>query len=191
MPRSKQERIVMTFEHPQPRLNGFIQRGALLVWWVMLLSAPLQMMLAVLIAHGGLMFITALTTLLLAPTVLLLTTATPPVQITAEGITLLPQVWRPHPIAWEQVSEFQVYPLLPQPDQEVNRRHLVGRRHYRAAEGVMLVVPSLPMQYRILGFFVGSGGKGAVAFTNRTHADYAQLRQLLVTHLGEPTPLAE
>ncbi|MFZ4827651.1 MAG: hypothetical protein ACOYLB_09850 [Phototrophicaceae bacterium] len=181
----------MIFQHPQPRLNQFIQWGAMLLWWVMVLSVPLQVMLGLLIAYGGLLFITALTTLLLAPTVLLLTLATPPVQITPEGITLLPRVWQPQTIAWEQVSAFQVYPLLPQADQEVNRRHLVGRKNYRPAEGVMLIVPSLPLPYRILGFFVGSGDKGAVAFTNRTHTDYDGLHQLLVAHLGEPTPLAE
>lgn len=181
----------MLFQHPQPRLNQVIQRSAFIVWWIMILSVPLQLVLAVLIAYGGLLSITALITLLLAPTVLLLTTATPAVQVSEAGITLLPIIWKQQSLTWEQISKFQVYPLLPQADQEVNRRHLVGHKHYRSAEGVMLVVTTLPIQYRIMGFFAGSGGEAAIALTNRTHTDYDRLRAVLVAHLGEPTPLTE
>lgn len=181
----------MIFQHPQPRLNQIVQWSAFVVWWVMVISVPLQVLLAVLVSYGGLLALTALITLLLAPTVLLLTTATPAAQISQEGITLLPIIGKQQSIDWAQVSQFQVYPLLPQADQEVNRRHLIGHKHYRPAEGVMLVIPTLPIQYRIMGFFAGSGGKGAIAFTNRTHTDYDRLRAILVAHLGEPIPLAE
>ena len=67
------------------------------------------------------------------------------------------------------------YPLLPPKDVEAARRALVGRQRYRAAEGKMLIIPSLPLPYRFTGLFAGEGFIGVIALTNRTHTDYDTL----------------
>ena len=90
-------------------------------------------------------------------------------------------------IAWEDIAAMQIYPLLPQTDQEVERRLLQGRKKYRAAEGHMLLVPRLPLRYRMAGLFVGVGGKPIVAFTNRAHSDYETLLQRVQGHIEAKT----
>ena len=58
-----------------------------------------------------------------------------------------------------------------------------GRKKYRAAEGYMLLVPRLPMRYRVAGIFAGVGGQPIVAFTNRAHSDYEILLQRVQAHI--------
>lgn len=175
-----------TYQHPNParqRLTHFAA-GALLI--VMLLSVIGQIVLTVGGVFGGLMLITALLTALLILPVIMLTTAAPPVTISAEGITLHPHLWRRRFVPWGDVQAVKDYPLLPPRDAEAVRRVAVGRKRYRAAEGIMLIIPSLPPQYRIHGFFAGEGFAPIIALTNRTHQDYDQLarevRQYTATH---------
>ncbi len=47
----------------------------------------------------------------------------------------------------------------------------------------MLVIPSLSLPYRAVGFFTGEGLRPVVAFTNRTHSDYDRLARTLLEHL--------
>jgi hypothetical protein len=48
----------------------------------------------------------------------------------------------------------------------------------------MLVIPSLPFQYRFTGVFTGEGFTGIIAFTNRTHTDYSRLVSLVKAYCG-------
>ena len=52
---------------------------------------------------------------------------------------------------------------------------MVGKRKYRAAEGKMLIIPSLPLYYRFTGLFAGEGFVGVIGLTNRSHTDYERL----------------
>ncbi len=173
---------VMKSIHPRPAQNRFIQYGAIAVFVVMLLAAALQIVLALAIRPGGLFFLTAVITLLLSPFVLLLTTATPGVTVTPEGITIEPVIWRHCFVPWADVAEVRPYPLLPQAGAETTRRALAGRSKYAAAAGIMLVIPVLPVQYRIVGVLAGVGGQPAIAVTNRTHTGYEQLVALIETY---------
>jgi len=107
----------------------------------------------------------------------MLLSVSPPITVDEEGLTLEPFWGKSQHIAWEHIAAMQIYPLLPQTDQEVERRLMQGRKKYRPAEGYMLVVPHLPLRYRMAGLFAGVGGQPIVAFTNRSHSDYETLLQ--------------
>lgn len=167
-------------------LDWLTQASALLLFAIMLLSAPAQMLF--LFVGAPLFFITALITLALSPVVLMATAVSPAVTLVADGLWLEPRFWRRRFIAWGDVHAVKVYSLLPA--DESNRRLFVGRKNYRAPQGIMLVVPGLPPQYRIAGFFAGEGGRGIVALTNRTHTEYDKLKKKIIHYAGDVQPHA-
>lgn len=172
-----------TYTHPQPTLDRITQYGAAALCLVMLLSVPGQLFLTQL--GAPLFVVTALITLLLVPPVLMVTAATPPITIETDGVWIEPLIWGRRFIPWDAVITVKDYPLLPTPNAEANRRAFVGRRNYQPAEGIMLVVPGLPPQYRVAAFFAGEGGRGIIALTNRTHTDYPKLKKQIVRYAGE------
>ncbi len=182
--------IKSTHTHPNPLLDRITQYAALALAVVMLVSVPLQVLLTVLGAPGGLFIVTALVVLALTPPVIMLTATTPAVTLQADGLWLEPRVWQRRFIPWEQVEALKEYPLIPKENEEVQRRTFVGRKNYAPVQGIMLVIPSLPLQYRIAAFFAGESGKGIVALTTRTHTEYPKLRKKLVHHLGAVQPHA-
>jgi hypothetical protein len=135
------------------------------------------------LATGGLLFVVmgALIVALVAP-VLHLVSATPPVTVDAAGLTLHPLLWRARRLAWAEVTHLTDYPLLPGEAGEVFRQRWLGPARYTPASGLLLVIPTLPAQYRVTGWMAGVGGP-AIAVTNRTHADYAALAGALLEHL--------
>lgn len=166
-----------THRHPHPTFDRIAQVGGLLLAVVMLTAALGQFVLAT--AGLPLFLLSGIVTLLLIAPIMLLTSATPAVTVTPEGITIQPRVWRERFFRWDQVRAVKPYPLLPPKDVEVERRAFVGKRRYRPAEGIMLIIPSLPLQYRFTGLFAGEGFTGVVALTNRSHTDYdALLREI-------------
>jgi hypothetical protein len=172
----------MKSTHPKPLLDRITQYGAAALVTVMLLTVPLQLLLAFLIRPPLVFVITAFFTLLLAPFVLLLTASTPRVQVSTEGITIEPVIWNSRFVPWGSVTAVKPYPLLPQAQAELTRKTLTGRNQYRAAEGIMLVIPELPPQYRIVGVLAGEGFTPVIALTNRTHTDYDRLVQHIRKH---------
>lgn len=158
--------------HPKPRLDRLTQYGAMALLLVMALTVPLQILLALLGAPAFLFLLTAIFTALLAPFILMLTTATPAVTVAPEGITVQPVVWRQRFVPWSDVTAIKDYPLLPQPDAELSRKVMTGRKRYQPAEGLMLLIPALPVQYRITGFLAGEGFTPVIAVTNRAHSRY-------------------
>jgi hypothetical protein len=168
-----------TYTHPQAarQRTAHLAAGALIL--AMLFGVIGQVLLVISGIFTGVMLISAGVTLLLILPVIMLTTATPPVTLSAEGITVQPHLWRARFVAWGDVQALKAYPLLPPQDTEVLRRAAVGRKRYQAASGVMLIMPTLPLQYRVHGFFAGEGFTPVIALTNRTHQDYPELlRQL-------------
>lgn len=173
-----------THTHPSPLLNRIVHYGAALLSVVMLIIAVMMLILAVTLPNGGVSIIISAITLLLIPFVVMLTAATPPVTVTAAGLQITPLIWKGHFIPWDAVQAMKPYPLLPQPGAETERRALVGRKRYRPAEGVMLLIPSLPPQYRITGFLAGEGLTPVIALTSRSHSDYPTLLNQLNTYLA-------
>lgn len=165
--------------HPNPTLDRLTHYGGLALILLMLVAAVAQIALALSGLPLGLLLITGIITLLLIAPIIMLITASPAVTVSREGITIEPLLWRQRLIPWQMVEAIKPYPLLPQPDVEIGRKALAGRRRYRAAEGIMLVVPSLPLHYRVTGLFAGEGLKGVIALTNRTHVNYQQLVELV------------
>lgn len=154
-------------------MNRAIQYGAGFVAGLMVLTAPAQIMLTLTGAPQG-FILSAFFTVLLATPVLMLTAYAPAVRVDETGITLLPAIWKTQIIPWKRITAVKVYPLLPTPDSEVTRRAAFGQR-YRPADGIMLIIPGLPPQYRIAGFFAGERAAPVIALTNRAHADYDDL----------------
>ncbi len=160
----------MHSSHPRPWLDRITQYGAVVTLAIMLLSLPLQVLLA--FSGARVMLWTAVLTLLLCPFMLMLTTSTPALTLSDAGFEMKPMFWRARFVPWAEVEAVKPFPLLPHTDAEVSRRVMTGKRRYRPAEGIMLVVPSLPAQYRIVGFLAGESGKPVIAVTTRTHTDY-------------------
>jgi len=100
---------------------------------------------------------------------------------------LHPALWAKRTIAWGEVTEVRVYPLLPRADTEIPRKYVVGTRNYRPAAGIMLVIPSLPWQYRIVGFFAGTQSQPTIALTNRAHENYEHLLQVVLQQTDKST----
>lgn len=172
---------MITHMHPKPALNRIIQYGALVVAVIMLVAALLQIVLAF-FTPGGAFFVSAVLTLLLAAPVLMLTAYAPPVSVDESGITLLPLIWKDRFVPWKNITAVKIYPLLPGEESEITRRAAVGRQKYRPAAGIMLVIPGLPPQYRIAGFFAGERGAPIIALTNRAHTDYETLRRAVLNY---------
>lgn len=165
------------YPHPNPTADRINQYGGFALVVVMVAAALGQFALA--LAGLPLLLLGALITLALAAPVLLLTAATPAVRVAPDGITLLPRVWPARFVPWADVRAVRDYPLLPSANTEPGRRALVGRQRYRPAEGKMLIIPALPLPYRITGLFAGAGFTGVVGLTNRTHTNYdALIRQV-------------
>lgn len=125
-------------------------------------------------------------TLLFLPALVFMSAITPPVTLTPDGIAIRPYVWRKRFVKWEGVELAKPYPLLPGAETEVFRRAMVGRKKYRAAEGWMLIIPELPLPYRVAGFFAGVNGKPVIAFTNRSHQDYDTLVKQVLARCPSP-----
>lgn len=151
---------------------------------VMLGAAGGLLLLAILLPAPLMAVMAILVVLLMAPVAMLLSVS-PPLTVDENGLTLEPFWGKAQRIAWEDIAALQVYPLLPQTDQEVERRLVQGRKKYRPAEGYMLLVPRLPLRYRMAGFFTGVGGQPIVAFTNRAHQDYETLLERVRGHVEE------
>ena len=52
----------------------------------------------------------------------------------------------------------------------------------------MLIIPSLPLQYRFTGLFAGEGFTGVIALTNRSHTDYDALIKQVEKHVAPQSP---
>ncbi len=170
--------------HPHPLADSIAQYVGIALAVVMVAAGIGQIGLA---AFGlPLFLLSGVITLLLIAPVLLLTSATPAVSIAADGITIQPRIWRERFVAWADVRAVKDYPLLPPKDAEVTRRAMVGKKRYRAAEGKMLIIPSLPLQYRFTGLFAGEGFTGVIALTNRSHTNYDALIKQVEKHVTSP-----
>lgn len=170
-----------TYQHPKYHMNRLIQYSALALSILLVITAPLQVLLTLAGAPGGLFVCSAFFTLILALPLLMLTALTPTVTVTEDALIVQPTIWKSHTIGWGDIAGVKVFPLLPQETEELTRRIFVGRQKYRPAQGVMLVLPSLPIQYRIAGFLAGAGSQPIIALTNRAHQDYDQLLEAILT----------
>jgi hypothetical protein len=168
--------------HPKPLLNRLIQYGALVVVALLVISAPLQIILTLAGAPGGLVICSAFVSLALALPVLMLTAYAPAVTVDDAGVTLHPAIWKDRRVNWDDIAAVKVYPLLPSPDAEISRKLVIGKQKYRPADGILLIIPGLPAQYRIVGFFAGVRSQPAVALTNRAHADYDKLVEIVLSN---------
>ena len=162
-------------DHPSPVIDRLTQYGALAFIALALLLLIGQLALAAVGVAPIAIVLTAITLLALLPGALWLTTATPPVEVESDGLIIAPLIWPRRRVAWADVRTVIPYPLLPEPQSERARQAMVGRRKYRPAEGMLLLIPALPWYYRFTGFFSGVGFTPAIALTNRTHRDYETL----------------
>jgi hypothetical protein len=156
------------YQHRFPILYRLEQWGAMLLAILIVFAAIGLMLLAFLIPAPLFGLMALLLPFLLAP-VLMLTLVAPPVWFETEGLRIKPYFWPERFITWQEIEAVKLYTLLPSANQEVLRQVAVGRKQYRAAYGIMLIVPSLPAPYRIAGYFAGEKGAPIIAITNRSH----------------------
>lgn len=170
-----------THKHPKPTIDRLSQIVSLVGAVLLLAAIPILAVLVLLGAPGG--FLLALPLLVgLSLPLLMRTAVSPTITVTEEGLALKPLIWRERVVAWDAITSVQVFPLLPSVDEEVTRRVAVGRLNYRPAGGLMLVIPGLPPQYRIAGFFAGVASQPIIALTNRAHAEYDTLVEAVLSH---------
>jgi hypothetical protein len=164
------------FDHPSPRFDAAVQVLCLIsaaaLAFFMVVQIPLILFAGFPVLIAALIIITCAG---LLPFFLLPTISAPEVSISGDGIDVRPRFWRGQSILWSDVRAVKKYPLTPSEGSEVTRKLLVGRRKYRPMEGIMLVIPSLPLLYKMHGLLAGEHYTGLIALTNRTHADYEQL----------------
>lgn len=173
------------YSHPKPQLNRMVHYGALIITGLMVISAPFQILLTMLGAPGGLFILSAIVTILLSTPVLMLTAYAPTIIVEREGLILQPIIWKEQLVTWEEIKSIKIYPLLPSEDTETTRKIVVGRIKYRAAEGILLVIPKLPLQYRIAGFYAGEHAAPIIAITNRAHTNYDELVKIILSNTSE------
>jgi len=173
--------------HPNMPLKRTIEYGAAGVVIIMLLGALGLLLLPLLTSAPGGFAFAAVLVVLLIPAVLMLTAYAPPVSVDKDAITLHPALWQTQRIPWSDITEVRVYPLLPREDTEIPRKYVVGTRNYKPAAGIMLVIPSLPWPYRMVGFFAGVQSRPAIALTNRAHTDYEHLLQAILQQTDATT----
>ena len=169
-----------TFRHPNPVLKRLVEVGALVVCVALVLSAGLLLLIPPLVGAPSGFLLASPLTLLLAIPVLMLTVDAPAVTVSNKGLSLHPVVWKDRFVPWDEVVSVDVYPLLPHADTEITRRYAIGKRRYRPAQGIMLLIPSLPLPYRIAGFLAGTGARPIIALTNRAHVDYDHLLEIVL-----------
>lgn len=162
--------MTTTHAHPQPLLDALTQYGAAALLALITLSVPLQIVLA--FSGAPVFALTGLFTLAFAPFLLMLLAATPAVTVGPDGLIVQPKLGKAQAVAWADIAAIKPYPLLPPPDAELSRRYLAGRSRYRPAEGLMLLIPRLPAQYRVAGLLAGEGFTPVIAVTTRTHDRY-------------------
>lgn len=170
------------YTHPNPKIYRLTQWIIFLALIVILLTIPLQLLIATLYPQAMLFYVSAVMTLLLTAPLLLHLTVTPTVSVTEQGLTIYPFLGKSHRFDWGDIQAVKSYPLLPRQNHEVNKRLLIGRKRYQQAEGKMLLIPDLPIVYRVGGFFAGEHGRKIIALTNRTHTDYEQLIKQIMKH---------
>lgn len=169
----------LTYSHPQPWQRSVQRFVGLLTMALGVVGALVLTATAFLLPAPLFAFMALLVLLLMAP-VLWLLVGTPPVSLSEDGLTLHEFTGHSRTLAWDDVASIHDYPLLPTEQNEVLRRLFQGRKNYRPAEGIMLVVPSLPWPYRIGGFFAGQGTRPIFALTSRTHQHYAELTRIII-----------
>ncbi|NDJ61360.1 MAG: hypothetical protein GYB67_09555 [Chloroflexi bacterium] len=174
---------VLTAAHPRPRWYQLTQIAAVALIVLLILAALAQIALVLLGSPLLLAVVAAVIALALTAPLLMQTTISPPVTVSADGLTLRPLIWRQQAISWAAVESLKPYPLLTPASAEVVRRGLSGRSNYRPAEGMMLVIPALPLPYRVAGLLAGEGFTAVIALTNRTHTDYPALIAAVIDHV--------
>lgn len=164
-----------THTHPNP-IQYRLQQTILTIVVVFAIFGAIMLFIIALIVGLPLFAIMSILVIVLAAPALMGIINTPPVIANKTGLTI--QTWRGREqhIAWDDITHITDYPLLPLPEHEIVKQWLVGRKKYRAAEGILLVIPSLGLPYRIAGFLAGQQSQPIIAFTNRNHTDYHQLK---------------
>lgn len=170
--------------HPNFKLYQF-QQISLLILIVLVIFAALMLIVVAVLLPAPLFVVISILLLLLASPLLMAMVNSPPILIADDGLTLQPLIGGERFIAWNEIEHVAAYPLLPQANQEILKQYLIGRKKYRAAEGIMLIVPSLPLPYRIAGFLAAEQGRPVIAFTNRSHRDYAILTKRIFHHAAD------
>ena len=172
--------------HPNSTLYK-LQQGILSTLIVLAAFGAVMFVIIAFILPAPLFVVMAILILLLSVPLFMGLLNTPPIVISDEGVTIQGFMGRETQIEWHEIQGVNDYPLLPQANQEIIKQYLVGRKKYRAAEGIMLIIPSLPVLYRFAGFLAGEGGQPIIALTNRQHTDYDILKQRILSNTDPST----
>lgn len=167
------------YPHPKPSVDTLSQTFILIGLGMIVVSIIGIIVLVLNGAPSGFLLMIPVICALAMPLVMRLS-VTPPVTVDGDGFTITPRFGKVQRLAWDDVEKVAPFPLLPSEEAEVVRRATIGKNNYAVAKGLMLIIPILPVRYRVAGWFAGEGGKPIIAITNRSHANYAQLEQTVL-----------
>lgn len=175
------DEIVSVHHYPRPAVRR-ISAGLLAVA-LMIDSLALIVEFVLGFLAGPLFFGMAVFTAILLIPLLMRTVLHPEIELTANGLTLHPMIWKAQFVSWENLKGRVEHPLIF--NDEATGRLLHGK-NYRPREGMVIVVEDsaglLPF-YRIIGGVAGAGNHPAFAISSTTHTDYGRLRDAFGQHL--------
>lgn len=171
-----------TSHTPPSKIGYTIQQLAMSGLWLATIIAMILFVVVAIMLSAPLFFLMSVILLLLSMPPVMTIVNTPPLIIRDEGLILRRFIGGERTIGWDEIDCIKAYPLLPQADQEILKQYLIGRNKYRPAEGIMLIIPTLPLPYRIGGVLTAEKGNPVIAFTNRTHSDYDTLKHRIMRY---------
>jgi len=173
--------IISVHHYPHPRIRRLITGLHLVALILAVVAIVVELGLGV--VAGPLLFGMALFTAIMLIPLLMRTVLHPEIELTADGLTLHPMIWKAQFVPWKAIIGKTEHPLLF--NNEATGRLLYGKR-YRPREGMVIVVNDgarlLPI-YRILGSVAGAGNRSAFAISSTTHTGYEVLRDAILQHL--------
>jgi hypothetical protein len=169
------------YRYPRPRLRRVVARLLALSLSLAALAVLGQLILA--ISGRPLFGVSALITATLMIPLVMRTVMHPEIQVTGEGVRLVPMLWQAQSIPWTAITGIVSHPLVYNDD--AMGRVLHGK-NYRPREGVVILVrrdSGLLAFYRLVGNVAGEGNTPAFALSSTTHMNYAELLDTIRAHL--------
>lgn len=174
--------VISVHRYPHRCVRRLIEWLLLITLIIVAMAIVVEIILGLVV--GPLFLMMALFTAILLIPLLMRTVLQPAIELTADGLTLHPMIWKAQFVLWAALERQVEHPLLF--NNEATGRLLHGK-HYRPREGMVIVVndhAGLSPVYRLVGSVAGAGNRAAFAISSTTHTDYEVLRNAIMQHLG-------
>jgi hypothetical protein len=173
--------VISVHHYPHRRVRRLIEGLLLIALIIAIMAIVVEIIFGLVV--GPLFLMMALFTAILLIPLLMRTVLHPEIELTADGLTLHPMLWKEQFVSWSALTGQAEHPLLF--NNEATGRLLHGKR-YLPREGMVIVVndtAGLSPIYRLVGSLAGVGNRTAFAISSTTHRDYEALRDTITQYL--------